>query len=126
MSAFSLLTDLRRLGVELQTDGYRLRWRPERIVAPEMAEEILANREGLIGLLTAPSAPAVAGDVGVWTDFGNVAICPSCRHPLDLKGRCWRCCDRACSECGRPTGSAFIATCCSCGHAFNGNRGEPP
>jgi hypothetical protein len=53
------------------------------------------------------------------------AACPGCNRPTDAKRRCWDCCDRACCECGRPTGSAFIARCYACGHRFNDNRGEP-
>lgn len=41
--------------------------------------------------------------------------CPTCRRVLDTKRCCWRCCERLCEACGRPTGSAFIATCWPCG-----------
>jgi hypothetical protein len=125
MSASDLLASLRSLGVDLQTDGTRLRWRPPSAVGPELRERILANREALLGLLIAPGAPLAAPGAGIATGPPNAAACPSCRRPLDLKGRCWRCCDRACARCGRPTGSAFIATCCPCGNALNGTIGDP-
>jgi hypothetical protein len=125
MSVSALLARLRALGVELQTDGVRLRWRPESAVGPELCNEILANKGTLISLLTAPGAPVVAGHTGASAGPANARVCPSCRRALDDKGRCWCCCDRACLFCGRSTSSAFIETCCSCGHAFNGNRGLP-
>jgi superfamily I DNA/RNA helicase len=40
--------------------------------------------------------------------------CPTCRRQPDEKRRCWKCCDRACSRCGRQTGSAFIELCFQC------------
>jgi hypothetical protein len=110
MSA-ALLADLRSRGIELQTDGARIRWRPREAVGPDLRDAILANRDALIALLSGPgAAPAAA--------------CPRCGRPPDGEGRCWRCCDRACCECGRPTGTAFVARCVACGHRFNGNRGN--
>ena len=40
--------------------------------------------------------------------------CVECHGPLTAKLVCWACCDRLCSACGRPTGSAFIAVCLAC------------
>src|SRR5262249_47255594 len=40
--------------------------------------------------------------------------CPDCQEPLAAKFICWTCCDRLCSTCGRPTGSAFIEVCWQC------------
>jgi hypothetical protein len=46
-----------------------------------------------------------------------VVLCATCTRPLDQKSRCWHCCNRVCSGCGRPTGSAFIELCYACGLA---------
>jgi hypothetical protein len=40
--------------------------------------------------------------------------CPLCRRPLDGKQRCWKCCDRLCADCGKPTGNAFMRYCMLC------------
>ncbi len=48
--------------------------------------------------------------------------CPKCSRPVDIKRRCYHCHDRACSECGTATGSAFIELCCMCG--VRHDRGE--
>jgi hypothetical protein len=50
--------------------------------------------------------------------------CPTCQGPLTAKLICWRCCDRLCGACGRPTGSAFIELCWPC--AFRDGGGEAP
>lgn len=42
------------------------------------------------------------------------AICAGCGRPRDEKGRCWKCQDRPCCDCGRLTGSAFIEQCNRC------------
>ena len=49
---------------------------------------------------------------GVVTAQGDA--CLKCRGPLDARHRCWKCCDRRCSRCGKATGSAFIELCLSC------------
>jgi hypothetical protein len=41
-------------------------------------------------------------------------LCPECHAPLTDKLVCWACCDRLCSACGHPTGSAFIEVCMAC------------
>src|SRR5262245_26623128 len=122
MTAAALLGLLDSLGVELQTDGARLRWRPAGAVRPELRGRILAHRDALITLLTGPTGPT---GVGPAAGDSVAAGCPSCRQPLDGRGRCWRCCDRLCSRCGRQTGTAFIELCCACGQTWNGNLGEP-
>jgi hypothetical protein len=101
--AEALLADLRSRGVELETDGARLRWRPGFLVGPGQAELIRRHKPELIALL---AAPAAAG------------ACPACRWPLDSARRCARCLDRLCVGCGRPTGSYFILRCVHCGHAL--------
>jgi hypothetical protein len=46
---------------------------------------------------------------------GNTAnFCPECAGPVDELGRCWRCCDRPCVDCCRPTGTAFVEVCLPC------------
>ena len=52
-------------------------------------------------------------------------ICPECHGPLTAKLVCWACCDRLCSACWRPTGSAFIALCMAC-EAGDVDRGTMP
>src|SRR5262245_26639176 len=93
--AADLLADLRSRGVEVETDGARLRWRPAFLVSAPTAERIRACRVGLIRLLSAP-------------DGGKEPACPKCGWPLDSARRCPKCFDRLCVECGRPTGSYFI------------------
>src|SRR5262245_3414899 len=97
--AEGLLADLRSRGVELETDGKRLRWRPSELVTAPQAETIRFHQGAIVALLLATE---------------SVTRCTSCRRPLDSKRRCWRCCDRACESCGRPTGSAFLALCLLC------------
>ncbi len=108
--ATALLADLRSRGVELDTDGARLRWRPAFLVNAPQAELIQAHRAGLIGLLTGPDC---------------LERCPACRWPLDSARRCPKCFDRLCVDCGRLTGSYFILRCVACGHAFqDGGEGR--
>jgi hypothetical protein len=97
--ASALLADLRSRGIELETDGTRLRWRPTFLAGP-LAERIRVERTGLIELLTG-------------TD--RLERCPLCRWILDSARRCRRCFDRLCSKCARPTGSYFITHCVICG-----------
>src|SRR5262245_34293911 len=101
--AAALLADLRSRGVELETDGARLRWRPAFLVSGQMAERILAERAGLIELLSGSA---------------RLDRCQGCRWPLDSARRCPKCFDRLCADCGRPTASYFIMRCVTCGHAF--------
>jgi hypothetical protein len=106
-AAESLLADLRSRGIELETDGARLRWRPAFLVSAPLAERIRAERVGLVELLTGPD---------------RLERCPVCRWPLDSARRCPKCFDRLCVDCGQPTGSYLILRCVVCGHAF---QGEP-
>jgi hypothetical protein len=101
-AAADLLADLRSRGIELETDGVRLRWRPDFLVTGPLAERIRAERAGLIDLLTGPD---------------RLERCPACRWPLDSARRCPKCFDRLCEGCGKPTGSYFIRCCVICGHA---------
>lgn len=102
-SAAALLADLRSRGIELETDGTRLRWRPPFLVSSVLAERIRIERTGLIELLQGPD---------------RLQRCPTCHWALDAARRCPKCFDRLCVDCGRPTGSYFIQRCVVCGHAF--------
>jgi hypothetical protein len=103
--AASVLADLRSRGIELETDGTRLRWRPAFLVTAPQAELIRSHRAGLIELLTGSDCSA---------------CCPLCRWPLDSKRRCPKCFDRLCAVCGRPTGSYFIVHCLLCENTAEG------
>jgi|SRR5262249_51347728 len=103
-AAAALLADLRSRGIALETDGARLRWRPAFMVTGPVAEQIRSHKTQLIDLLT-------ASDNDGWG-------CPLCRWPLDSAGRCPKCFDRLCLDCGRPTGSYLIMRCVACGYAF--------
>src|SRR5215472_16684300 len=98
MAAEALLADLRSRGIELQTDGARLRWRPAFLVTAPQAEQILFHRAELIDLLAAGR-------------LDDDQFCPTCRWPLDSARRCRKCFDRLCVDCGRLTGSYFIMRC---------------
>jgi hypothetical protein len=100
-AAADLLADLRSRGIELETDGVRLRWRPAFMVTDPMAEQIRTHRTGLIELLTGPD---------------RLERCPACGWPLDSKRRCPKCFDRRCIDCGKLTGSYFILYCVACSH----------
>ena len=98
--AKALLADLRSRGIELETDGARVRWRPAFMVTVPMAEVISCHKAELIDLLTGPD---------------DLERCPGCRWPLDWRQRCPKCFDRLCADCRRMTGSYFIARCTTCG-----------
>jgi len=105
-SAERLLADLRSRGVELETDGTRLRWRPAFLVTEPQRQMLVMSRATVIALLLDRSQV--------------VRRCPSCQWPLDSANRCPRCFDRLCLDCGRQTGSYFIQRCVICGHALEG------
>src|SRR5687767_2916194 len=99
--AAALLADLRSRGIDLETDGERLRWRPAFLVTAPQAAAIGAHRTEIIAMLRAHV-------------IDELAHCPACRRPLDHAGRCPKCFDRRCAGCGRLTGSYFIMTCNQC------------
>ncbi len=101
MTAAGLLADLRSRGVQLETDGTRLRWRPAFLVTGPLAERIRSQRAELIRLLRGPD---------------SAERCPLCRWPLDSAHRCPKCFDRLCVSCGKTTGSYFICACVTCGN----------
>lgn len=99
--AEALYADLRSRGIDLGTDGERIRWRPATLVSPRDAELIRQHRSDLIAIVR-EGRPSPA--------------CPTCARPLDSAGRCAGCFDRQCARCGRWTGSYCIRLCCACGH----------
>jgi hypothetical protein len=103
-STEALLADLRSRGIELKTDGSRLRWRPAFLVSEPQAAEILSHRALLIDLLTNPAA-------------SDGPRCKDCGWPLDSARRCPKCFDRLCEVCGKLTGSYIIMRCVACGQA---------
>ena len=105
LTAPELLAALRSRGVGLETDGRRLRWRPVTLVDADTATAIVSLKAELIALVLPKS-------------------CPGCGRQTDEKRRCWKCNDRRCEGCGRPTGSAFIANCIRCG-ALIPDGGDP-
>jgi hypothetical protein len=108
-AAADLLADLRSRGIELETDGARLRWRPVFLVNAPLAESIRSHKAELIDLLTGPE---------------RLERCPACGWTLDSARRCPKCFDRLCVVCSRPTGSYFIVRCVPCGHAFEDSEGD--
>lgn len=108
-AAAALLADVRSLGIELETDGVRIRWRPAFMVAAPLAAKLRSHKRELIELLMMPDS------------FDR---CPTCRWPLDSIRRCPKCFDRLCVECGRPTGSYLIRCCGACSHRAEGNDGN--
>jgi hypothetical protein len=102
-AAAALLANLRSRGIELQTDGARLRWRPVFLVNALQAESIRFHKAELINLLTGSD---------------RLERCQSCHWPLDSARRCPKCFDRLCVDCGRPTGSYFLMRCVVCGERF--------
>src|SRR5262245_51441418 len=103
MTPAAMLADLRSRGVELETDGQRLRWRPAFLVSAGTQESILLHKQDLIDLLSLPGG-------------AQGPRCPRCGWPLDSALRCVKCFDRPCADCGRPTGSYFVLRCVACGH----------
>jgi hypothetical protein len=97
--AQNLLANLRSRGIEFETDGARLRWRPDFLVSEPLAEVIRQHRAELVQLLLGPD---------------RLERCPTCRWVLDSTRRCPKCFDRLCVDCGRCTGSYFIARCVPC------------
>jgi hypothetical protein len=102
-TAQALLADLRSRGVELQSDGTRIRWRPAFLVTAAAAQQVMAHKAELVALLTGPD---------------RSERCPHCAWPLDSARRCPKCFDRLCVDCAKLTGSYFIMRCVVCGSAY--------
>jgi hypothetical protein len=103
IAAVALLADLNSRGIELETDGKRLRWRPAFLVSEELAKHIRTQRQELIQVLRDPVYPEQ---------------CVICGWPMDSVRRCPKCFDRLCVDCGRNTGSYFVQRCLVCGFAL--------
>lgn len=105
-----LLARCRAADLELGvgSGGASLLWESAADPPADLLADLAANKAAVMALVRGP--------------FGN---CDSCGRALDGERRCWRCCDRPCVDCGRATGSAFIARCLPCGHRCNGNQGDP-
>ena len=55
----ALLAALAEKGIAVETDGKRLRWRPNDAVPPALVVTILSQRAGIIQLLTERKDPSV-------------------------------------------------------------------
>jgi hypothetical protein len=60
--AEALLAELRSRGVELETDGARLRWRPRGAVTPALAEQVREHKAELVALLDGLRKPPLSSD----------------------------------------------------------------
>jgi hypothetical protein len=95
-SAAGCIHQCRVLGVELFAATNALRFRaPEGRLSNELKAALAVYKSEIIRLIR--------------------SACPTCGRPVKDKARCWACHDRQCVGCGRPTVSAFIANCFSCG-----------
>jgi len=108
VTAIDLLADLARQGFSLIPEGDGIRVTPASRLTGELRQAVMSHKPALLAQLRSQGLK-----------------CRGCGRSVDEKGRCWRCCNRPCVGCGRPTGTAFIQRCTTCGLAFNGNRGEP-
>lgn len=93
MTAFDLLEDFRRRGIELRASGDKLRFRPADALSETDRELLRRYKPDLLALLAAESAPPI-----------DTAICPDCNASStrlgtfaldDGRGR------YECSQCGR-------------------------
>jgi hypothetical protein len=106
--AVNLLDTCRESGIDLYLDGEDFRFRgPRRAMTRELREALATHRADLMALLRRLPAPTPSAPVERFKPSYLPCVCPA--------GRCWRCCNRPCERCGRPTGSAFIRTCIACG-----------
>src|SRR5947209_3724969 len=98
--AARLLEDLQARGLTVSLDGAHLRVAPAARLTPELREVILAHKAELMAALRQAAAEAALEE----EERGrreSLPRCPHCQASLDRKARCWRCCDRLCSRCGR-------------------------
>jgi hypothetical protein len=103
-AALALLARCRALGIDLMAGpGGALLWEADADPPADLLADLAAHKAELLDLL--------------------LPRCPACAGPVDSLGRCWRCCDRPCCYCGRPTGSAFIGCCLVCD--YRGETGCP-
>jgi hypothetical protein len=123
-----LVAEAQRAGLSLRVDGGRLVIRgPKRFA--DVAQRLLERKADVLAALQAwgktsspcsPSSPPPPPAEG--------RRCPDCGGRLDQKARCWTCCERLCSQCGKATGSAFIELCLHCGRSEGAEPDEsrPP
>ncbi len=90
-AAVELLARCRAAAVELGvgSGGASLLWEAVGDPPADLLADLAANKAEVLALIRGPHGS-----------------CDSCGRALDGKRRCWRCCDRPCVDCGRPTGSA--------------------
>jgi hypothetical protein len=110
-AAAELLGRCRALGVELGVGASgSLLWEAAADPPGDLLADLSRHKAEVLAMVRGP--------------FGD---CRQCGRAFDSRRRCWRCCDRLCSSCGRPTGSAFVELCIPCGLAFGAadeSRGE--
>ena len=89
MTAVDLLARCRVAGVQLGvgSGGASLLWEADADPPAGLLADLAANKAAILELVRGP--------------HGN---CDHCGRPLDAESRCWRCCDRACVDCGRQNG----------------------
>jgi hypothetical protein len=130
VTATDLIEALGRHVVVLGVEGGRLRYRCLRGALPsELRQAASERREELIELLGRPTQPVSTGNDGGEAPAAVTQVAaphPRADHRLPCccpAAICYRCWDRPCENCGRPTGSASIRTCFACGHLIEENEG---
>src|SRR6516164_1818527 len=116
MTAEELLQEINCLGFKIKAEGGVLMVSPAGRLPTATRMAIHPRREQLLRLLES------SGDEDGVRMAGHPrpsppGRCPHCNRDLDSKRRCWPCCDRLCSACGRLTGTAFVELCIVCGQA---------
>jgi hypothetical protein len=108
MTLADFFTAINAAGIRLAAAGEHLELRgsPD-AVTPDIRAGAAEHKAELLALLT--SSPK---EMSLETVERSQATYLPCVCPT---GRCWRCCNRPCERCGKPTGSAFIRTCIACG-----------
>ena len=101
MTARELLAEILNRGIELATDGDRLRYRPADAVTPELADAITRHKPALIELLARPDDWHI-GDPIDWDSEPDPVDCHKCQMFdawWDASG------NRHCLNCDPPTAS---------------------
>jgi len=111
ITARAVLADLRHRGfaVVVRGDMVSVTPGPEPLTDADR-QAIRACKAELLAALTAP--PIVAAPPQHPRPVYLPCSCPT--------AVCWPCCNRPCERCGKPTGSAFIRRCVSCGELPDG------
>jgi len=110
MSPQELLATLRAKGFQFAAEGSLLAVRPASKLIPQERAAIAEHRAELLALLSGQPSQPLPRDTPNQPPLDHRLPCVC---PEDV---CWRCCNRPCEECGKPTGSAFIRTCYACGN----------